>query len=248
MLFSKKQGLEGQGSSWNCPDHPIPVFFFASRNALSAAENSMSSSERAALRGPLRNHFEKRGGSQFWKCSGGFKSETGRIRFRVVRFQTPNSVRFLGLTEFRGANSVSSSQPIICVPKRTHRVFRRTHRVCRETQWVLFSETVLSKQYSARFLSNALNYDPSRALEGNAIKSSESVSGVVPDFSEMFPESPRRTGGMAHVCLKSEEPPKKARIVLSAEPLKSLETREKRTKKQGKLQNKKKQGKQKKQG
>ena len=28
---------------------------------------------------------------------------------------------FLGLTELRGENSVSSSQPIICVPKRTHR-------------------------------------------------------------------------------------------------------------------------------
>ena len=61
-------------------------------------------------------------------------SETGRIRFRRVRFQTPNSVSFLGLTEFRGANSVSSSRPIICVPKRTHRVFRRTHRVCPKTQ------------------------------------------------------------------------------------------------------------------
>ena len=65
--------------------------------------------------------------NQFW-------SETGRIRFRRVRFQTPNSVSFLGLTEFRGANSVSSSQPIICVPKRTHRVSRRTHRVCPRTQ------------------------------------------------------------------------------------------------------------------
>ena len=72
-------------------------------------------------------------------------SETGRIRFRRVRFQTPNSVSFLGLTEFRGENSVSSSQPIICVQKRTHRVYRRTHRV-------RSSETVLSKQYSARFL------------------------------------------------------------------------------------------------
>ena len=72
--------------------------------------------------------------------------------FGFLRFQTPNSVSFSGLTEFRGANSVSSSQPIICVPKRTHRVFRRTHRVCRKTQWVLSSETVLSKQYSARFL------------------------------------------------------------------------------------------------
>ena len=31
--------------------------------------------------------------------------------------QTPNSVSFSGLTEFRGANSVSSSRPIICVCK-----------------------------------------------------------------------------------------------------------------------------------
>ena len=61
-------------------------------------------------------------------------SETGRIRFRRVRFQTPSSVSFLALTEFRGASSVSSSRPIICVPKRTHRVFRRTHRVCCKTQ------------------------------------------------------------------------------------------------------------------
>ena len=39
---------------------------------------------------------------------------------------TPNSVSFLGLTEFRGANSVSSFQPMICVPKRTHRVCPKT--------------------------------------------------------------------------------------------------------------------------
>ena len=62
-------------------------------------------------------------------------SETGRIRFRGVRFQIPNSVSYF--------------RPIICVKWRTHRVFRRTHRVCRRTQWVLSSETVLSKQYSA---------------------------------------------------------------------------------------------------
>ena len=52
-------------------------------------------------------------------------SETGRTRFRRVRFQTPNSVKLLALTELRGENSVSSSQPGICVPKRTHRVFCR---------------------------------------------------------------------------------------------------------------------------
>ena len=41
----------------------------------------------------------------------------------------------LALTEFWGESSMSSWQPLICVPKRTHRVFRRTHRVCRRTQW-----------------------------------------------------------------------------------------------------------------
>ena len=40
---------------------------------------------------------------------------------------------FGALTEFRGKSSVSSSQLIIYVPKRSHRVFRRTHRVCCRT-------------------------------------------------------------------------------------------------------------------
>ena len=50
-----------------------------------------------------------------YRGKSGQNSETGRIRFRRVRFQTPNSVSFSGLTEFRGANLVSSFQPIICV-------------------------------------------------------------------------------------------------------------------------------------
>ena len=61
---------------------------------------------------------------------------------RRARFQTPNSLSFLALTEFRGESSVSSSQSFICVPKRTHRVLCRTHQVCRRTQWVLSPETV----------------------------------------------------------------------------------------------------------
>ena len=58
----------------------------------------------------------------------------GRARFWRVWLQTPNSVSFWELIEFREASSVSAFQPIICVPKRTHRVSRRTHRVCRRTQ------------------------------------------------------------------------------------------------------------------
>ena len=51
-------------------------------------------------------------------------------------FVTPPfaAAQFLALTELCGENSVSSSQPIICVPKRTHQVFRIPHRVCRKTQ------------------------------------------------------------------------------------------------------------------
>ena len=83
-------------------------------------------------------------------------SEAGRVRFRGARFQTPNSVSFSGLTEFRGANSVNSSQPIICVPKRTHRVFRRTHRVCPKTQWgsvsSLLRNSTLETVFRYRFL------------------------------------------------------------------------------------------------
>ena len=55
--------------------------------------------------------------------------ETGRIRFRGARFQSPSSVSCFGLTELQGVNSVSSFQPLICVPKGTHRDSRRTLRV-----------------------------------------------------------------------------------------------------------------------
>ena len=91
---------------------------------------------------------------------------SSRIRFRRVRFQTPNSVSFFALAEFQEESSVSSARPIICVRKRTHRVFRRTHRVCPRT--VSLSEfslrfTVLSKQYSARFL-NSVQAKPWRRM------------------------------------------------------------------------------------
>ena len=62
-------------------------------------------------------------------CLGSGESQhQDRKRSRRARFQTPSSVSFFLATEFRGENSVSSSQPIICVPKRTHRVFHRSRR------------------------------------------------------------------------------------------------------------------------
>ena len=90
--------------------------------------------------------------------------ETGRIWFRRARFQTPNSVSFFALTEFRGENSVSSSQPIICVTKRTHRVFLQNSPSLPQNSvrlsTVLFSETLHSKQYSTRFLYSLIFASP----------------------------------------------------------------------------------------
>ena len=76
-----------------------------------------------------------------------YNSETGRIRFRRARFQTPNSVSFLGVTEFCGAKSVSSSRPIICAPKRTHRVFSQNSPSLPQNS-VRLSEFTSPKQYS----------------------------------------------------------------------------------------------------
>ena len=77
--------------------------------------------------------------SPFWPSPS---SDTGQIRFQRAQFQTPSSVSFLALTEFRGEKAVSSVQlASICVPKRTHRALCRTYQVWRRTQRGLFSET-----------------------------------------------------------------------------------------------------------
>ena len=88
---------------------------------------------RLARSRPKRTEVDRIG--HFGSSLGvGDKSETGRIRFREYGFKHRTQWEFSGLTEFWGASSVSSFQPFICVPKRTHRVFRRTHRVCPRTQ------------------------------------------------------------------------------------------------------------------
>ena len=45
-----------------------------------------------------------------------------------------------------------STQPIMCVPRRTHRVSGKTQRVWCRTHWVLSFKTVLLNLYFARFL------------------------------------------------------------------------------------------------
>ena len=57
-------------------------------------------------------------------------SEKGRIRCRRDTVSITEPSEFFTLTEFWGGSSVSSSQPITCVQKRTHRVFCRPHRAC----------------------------------------------------------------------------------------------------------------------
>ena len=73
-------------------------------------------------------------------------SETGQKRFRRVHFQIPNSVSLFALTEFRGESSVSSSQPIICVTKRTHFFFTELTEFAQNS--VRLSEFSPPKQYS----------------------------------------------------------------------------------------------------
>ena len=66
---------------------------------------------------------------------------------------------FSGLTEFRGANSVTS---FVCKRELTEFFAELTEFAPKlsEAQWVFFSKTVLSKQYSARFL------NPSHRVDG----------------------------------------------------------------------------------
>ena len=90
-------------------------------------------------------------------CLG--NSETGRMRFRRGWFQMDNTVSestvsntaqwpfWFSLSAGKRDQWVPCSLILLlCVPKRTHQVFRRTHGVWHRTEWVLSSETVLSKQ------------------------------------------------------------------------------------------------------
>ena len=88
------------------------------------------------------------GGDLFAGCP----AETGRIRgFGEYGFKHRAQCACWALTEFWGESSVRFCQPIICVPKRTHRVVRRTPESAAELRNSA-PKTVLSKQYSSRFL------------------------------------------------------------------------------------------------
>ena len=99
-------------------------------------------------RSPSRRHpstsLQKNRGCNLRPCV--VISETGRIQFWGVRFQMPNSVSFSGLIEFRGANSVSSFQPISCVCQS-----KLTEFLAELTQFAAeLSEFSLPRQYSRK--------------------------------------------------------------------------------------------------
>ena len=98
-------------------------------------------SEETCLQNPGKTRPSK-GGSDSESLRVVIRNGPNTVSGSTDTKKKPNSVSFSGLTEFWGANSVSSSQPIICVPKRTHRVFRA------ELIAVELSEFSLPKQYS----------------------------------------------------------------------------------------------------
>ena len=127
-VFQKKKGKEGQGSAkesvlatWSAPER-------AQRSAFGCLHFFVHS------RAPRPRYFREplRGPPTHGVPSNNKKLENTVSESTVSNLG--NSVSFFGLTEFRGANSVSSFQPIICVQMGTHRVSGRTHRVCRRTQ------------------------------------------------------------------------------------------------------------------
>ena len=139
-----------------CPEnrqkwsHHMTSWAFNTR--ISASHDVLTSSEICAVRscrGLFFSHYVTDVGWQI-------VSETGWRGFWRVRFWALSSVSCLALAEFRGENSVSSSQSIIGVPKWRYWV----HRVCHRAQWVLSSETAPSKQYSALFLLPGTNILP----------------------------------------------------------------------------------------
>ena len=108
-FLATKQGGEGQGCE--PPDQQLQEFFQAlGQNGKRAAP--------PGTEGVSKSVSKTRRRAEYGFGEYGFKHQ----------------IQLFALAEFRGENSVSSSQPIICVTKRTHRVFRRTHRVFAKTQ------------------------------------------------------------------------------------------------------------------
>ena len=146
--FAGNSGNRSESCSENCGFRIDQVARGHSENGISYSENGIFQF-RELLReypGTLRELRE-------WPLhSESFFPEIGVVpRLLRVRFQTPNSGSFSGLTEFWRANSVSSSQPTIGNSRITFH-----HFIFRDLFLVIISSWFTSK-YSGRFISRNLS-------------------------------------------------------------------------------------------
>ena len=93
--------------------------------------------------------------------SWSLNSEKGRIRFRGVRLQTLSSLSYFGLTEFRGASSVSSFQPFFVCQSELNEFLTKLPEFATE-----LGEFSLPKQHSRSALSLWIPRKRSRQVWG----------------------------------------------------------------------------------
>ena len=116
-------------------------------------------------------------------------SETGRIWFRGVRFQTPNSVSFTVLTEFQRETTpwVLVNLLFLWKSELTEFAPKLTELAQNPSEFSL-PKTVLSKQYSARFPTLDLVFSACGSLRGPMW-----LDDRVSDNGNKWEEVPRRT-------------------------------------------------------
>ena len=123
-----------------------------SENGISYSENGISNSESCSENTPELSESSENGPftprAFFLKLGASENRKRAEYGFGGARFQTPSSVSFLGLTEFRGVSSVSSlSAYYLCDKANSPSFFRRAHRVL-PLNSVRLSEFSSPKQYS----------------------------------------------------------------------------------------------------
>ena len=107
----------------------------------------------------------------------------GEYGFKI---QTPILVSSLALTELHGESSVSSSQPTVCVPKWTHRVFAELTEFGAELcEFSLPKQCSRYSKYSA-YPSADRKRGQRKGATSNNVKSRQEVSKLFSTFFDMF--------------------------------------------------------------
>ena len=114
IFFSPAKFCRGGHAKFLTRNHPCPNCLL--KCLPNCLEDMFSSSKLPPRWGWLRDNCRE---TSF--VSRQFCPATSRCLF--LAHWAPSSVSFLVLAEFQRENSVRSSQPLICVPKQTHRVF-----------------------------------------------------------------------------------------------------------------------------